>query len=85
LPLTATSSHYVAKAAPGQATLQSIQPVNKIHETPAMITAIIMMNYNYNGFAQQHIKGKVFDSLPRIPSGKNRKVAVAHNGDVPHI
>jgi hypothetical protein len=49
-PLTATSSHYVAKATPGQAAFQSIQPVDKIHQTPAMITAIIVMNYYYNRF-----------------------------------
>src|SRR4029453_5088127 len=84
-PLPAASPYNFAQAAPSQATFQSIQPVNKIHETLAMITAIIMMNYDYNGFAQQSIEGKVFDALPRVSTSEERKVAVGHDGSVPDI
>src|SRR4029453_10252191 len=84
-PLPAASPYNFAQAAPSQATFQRIQPINKINKTLAMITAIIMMNYDYNGFAQQSIECKVFDALPWIPPGKNRKVAVSHDGDVPHV
>jgi hypothetical protein len=83
--LPAASPYNFAQAAPSQATFQSIQPVNKINETLAMITAIIMMDYDYNGFAQQSIERKVFDSLPGVSTGKKRKVAVSHDGDVPYI
>jgi hypothetical protein len=83
--LPAASPYNFAQTAPGQATFQGIQPVNKIHESRAMITAIIVMNYDYNGLTQQSIEGKVLDSFPRIPPGKNRKIAVAHDSDVPHI
>jgi hypothetical protein len=48
--LPAASPYDFAQAAPSQATFQSIQPVNKINETLAMITAIIMMNYDYKRF-----------------------------------
>jgi hypothetical protein len=83
--LPAASPYNFAQTAPGQATFQGIQSVNKIHDSRAMITAIIVMNYDYNGLTQQSVKGKVFDSLPGVSTGEERKVAVAHDSDVPHI
>jgi hypothetical protein len=50
-----------------------------------MITAIIVMNYNYKRLTQQRIKGKVLDSLPGIPPREDGKITIAHNGHVPHV
>ena len=49
-----------------------------------MITAVIVMDHYDRGFTQQSVEGKVFDPLPRISPGKERK-GVAHNRNVPQL
>src|SRR5437762_3072329 len=59
--------------------------IDKINQALAVITAVIVMDHDDGGFTQQSVEREVFDPLPRISAGKDRKGAVAHNGNVPHL
>ena len=43
------------------------------------------MDHDNRGLTQQDIKGKVLDSLPRIPAREDRKVIIAHDRYIPNL
>ena|SRR2546423_6475955 len=49
-----------------------------------MVATKIMMNYGQSWFADEQVKGEVFNPLPRIAASKKGETVI-HHGDIPRL